>query len=119
MRRQELLSWKIFDGVVQEQTAFQEQFAEATGESNRESGLSKRSRLFRDRGISLDTTILSSFGIEGALRDMKDQAMLLEKSIARVAVIGPGWISPIKDSVTSFIRCRRCNRSRFTIRSFD
>jgi SAM-dependent methyltransferase len=76
--------------VVQEQTTFQEQFAEAKRETNQETGLSKRSHMFRDRGISLDTTILSSFGIEGALRDMKNQGILRERSIARVAVIGPG-----------------------------
>ena len=76
--------------VVQEQITFHEQFDEATRESNQEAGLSKRSRVFRDRGISLDTTILSSFGIEGALRDMKDRAVLPERSITRVAVIGPG-----------------------------
>ena len=76
--------------VVQEQIAFREQFDEATSENNQEAGLSKRSHMFRDRGISLDTTILSSFGIEAALREMKDRAVLPEKSIARVAVIGPG-----------------------------
>ena len=76
--------------VVQEQITFHEQFDEATSDSNQEAGLSKRSHVFRDRGISLDTTILSSFGIEGALRDMKDRAVLPERSIARVAVIGPG-----------------------------
>src|SRR6266567_2339512 len=76
--------------VVQEQITFHEQFDEATRESNQEAGLSKRSRVFRDRGISLDTTILSSFGVEGALRDMKDRAVLPERSITRVAVIGPG-----------------------------
>jgi SAM-dependent methyltransferase len=76
--------------VVQEQTSFQEQFNEATRENDQEAGLSKRSHLFRDRGISLDTTILSSFGIEGALRDMKNRAVLSERSITRVAVIGPG-----------------------------
>src|SRR6266571_1829255 len=76
--------------VVQEQITFHEQFDETTRESDQEAGLSKRSRVFRDRGISLDTTILSSFGIEGALRDMKDRAVLPERSITRVAVIGPG-----------------------------
>ena len=76
--------------VVHEQTTFQEQFDEAKRETNQEAGLFKRSHMFRDRGISLDTTILSSFGIEGALRDMKDQSVLRERSIARVAVIGPG-----------------------------
>jgi len=76
--------------VVQEQATFQEQFNEATHENDQEAGLSKRSHLFRDRGISLDATILSSFGIEGALRDMKSRAVLPEKAITRVAVIGSG-----------------------------
>jgi len=76
--------------VVQEQTTFQEQFEEAKRETNQEAGVSKRSHMFRERGISLDTTILSSFGIDGALRDLKDRAVLPERSIARVAVIGPG-----------------------------
>src|SRR5438034_2597625 len=58
--------------VVQEQITFRERFAEATRESDQTTDLSKRSRVFRDRGISLDTTILSSFGIESALRDMKN-----------------------------------------------
>jgi SAM-dependent methyltransferase len=76
--------------VVQEQNTFREQFDAATSESNQQAGLSKRSHLFRERGISLDTTILSSFGIDRALRDVKDRAMLPERSITRVAVIGPG-----------------------------
>ena len=76
--------------VVQEQTTFRERFNEATSENRQESGLSRRSRMFQARGISLDTTILSSFGIEGALRDMKDRLVLPERSVTRVAVIGPG-----------------------------
>jgi len=76
--------------VVQEQNTIRENFEEAGGESDQAAGLSRRSRVFRDRGISVDTTILSSFGIEGALRDMKDRAMLPKGSITRVAVIGPG-----------------------------
>jgi SAM-dependent methyltransferase len=76
--------------VVQEQNSIRENFEEAGGESDQAAGLSRRSRVFRDRGISVDTTILSSFGIEGALRDMKDRAMLPKGSITRVAVIGPG-----------------------------
>ncbi len=74
----------------QEQNSIRERFDEAGGESDQQAGLSKRSLVFRDRGISVDTTILSSFGIEGALRDMKDRAVLAKRSITRVAVIGPG-----------------------------
>jgi SAM-dependent methyltransferase len=76
--------------VVQEQNTFRERFAEATRETDQTTDLSKRSRVFRDRGISLDTTILSSFGIESSLRDMKDRGMLKADLITQVAVIGPG-----------------------------
>src|SRR5207249_10794260 len=76
--------------VVQEQNTIRERFDETASESDQEAALSKRSLVFRDRGISVDTTILSSFGIEGALRDMKDRAVLPKSSITRVAVIGPG-----------------------------
>jgi SAM-dependent methyltransferase len=76
--------------VVQEQNTIREKFEEAGGESDQQAGLSKRSRVFRNRGISVDTTILSSFGIDGALRDLKDRAVLPKGSITRVAVIGPG-----------------------------
>src|SRR6516162_4390173 len=76
--------------VVQEQNTIREQVDQAGRESNQQTGLSERSRVFRDRGISVDTTILSSFGIEGALRDMAERAVLPKGSITRVAVIGPG-----------------------------
>src|SRR5215472_10254899 len=76
--------------VVQEQKTIREQVDQAGRESNQETGLSERSRVFRDRGISVDTTILSSFGIDGALRDMADRGVLPKGSITRVAVIGPG-----------------------------
>jgi SAM-dependent methyltransferase len=76
--------------VVQEQNTIREKFEEAGGESDQQAGLSKRSRVFRNRGISVDTTILSSFGIEGTLRDMRDRSVLPKGSITRVAVIGPG-----------------------------
>ena len=49
-----------------------------------------RAQVFRDRGVSLDTTILPNFGIEETLRDMKEHGTLHENSVRRVAVIGPG-----------------------------
>jgi len=76
--------------VVQEQNIIRQQVDQAGHESNQETELSERSRVFRDRGISVDTTILSSFGIDGALRDMADRAVLPKGSITRVAIIGPG-----------------------------
>ncbi|HEY2382301.1 MAG TPA: hypothetical protein VGK48_14075 [Terriglobia bacterium] len=48
------------------------------------------STLFRDRGLSLDTSILPGYAIEQALRMMKNQGLLPPNDIHRVAVIGPG-----------------------------
>ena len=49
-----------------------------------------RPGLFRDRGVSLDTSIFPNFSIDQALRDLKKRGVLREGQVARVAVIGPG-----------------------------
>ena len=46
--------------------------------------------IFRDRGVSLDTSIFPNFSIEQALRDLKNRGVLRSGQVARVAVIGPG-----------------------------
>ena len=74
--------------VQQEQIVFGWRIVEATRDARL--GLSERSGVFRDRGISLDTSVLSSFGIDAALGDMKSRGVLRENSITRVAVIGAG-----------------------------
>ena len=76
--------------VVQEQITFAQRFEEAQNEIDRSLGLSKRSRIFRDRGVSLDATILPSFAVEETLRDMKTRGTLRNEQIRRVAVVGPG-----------------------------
>ena len=49
-----------------------------------------RSKLFRERGLSLDTSTLPSFALERALQQMQAQGLLGPASVRRVAVIGPG-----------------------------
>ncbi|MCU1336831.1 MAG: hypothetical protein JWO19_2412 [Bryobacterales bacterium] len=51
---------------------------------------SSRAQVFRDRGVSLDTTILPSFGLEETLRDLKSRGLLRNGGVTRAAVIGPG-----------------------------
>jgi SAM-dependent methyltransferase len=46
--------------------------------------------VFRDRGLSLDTTIFPGFSIEQTLRDLKAHGLLRDGQVARVAVVGPG-----------------------------
>jgi hypothetical protein len=60
------------------------------------------SRLFRDRGISLDTSILPGFAIERALLAMEDQELIPASGIRRVAVIGPGLDFSDKNSGYDF-----------------
>ena len=49
-----------------------------------------RASLFRDRGVSLDTSIFPDFSIEQTLRDLQKRGVLREGRVARVGVIGPG-----------------------------
>ena len=46
--------------------------------------------IFRDRGLSSDTSILIDFGIEQALDDLKSNGLLKPGGVRRVAIVGPG-----------------------------
>ena len=49
-----------------------------------------RSRLFRARGLSLDTSILPSLAIERSLGELRARGLVAANSVREVAVIGPG-----------------------------
>jgi len=61
-----------------------------------------RTSLFDDRGISLDTSIFPNFSIERTLSDLKQQGVLHEGQVARVAVIGPGLDFIDKNAESAF-----------------
>jgi SAM-dependent methyltransferase len=46
--------------------------------------------VFRERGLSSDTSVLSDFGVHTAIETMAKQATLKPGSVRRVAVVGPG-----------------------------
>ena len=46
--------------------------------------------IFRDRGLSSDTSILIDFGIEKALEVIKSEGLLRAAAVRRVAIVGPG-----------------------------
>ena len=50
----------------------------------------QRSTLFRTRGLSLDTSLVSNYSVEQALTAMKARRLLAPGAVARVAIIGPG-----------------------------
>jgi hypothetical protein len=68
--------------VLQERVTLARSASEAQGAA--------RSSLFRNRGVSLDTSIFPAFSIDQALRDLKTRGVLREGQISRVGVIGPG-----------------------------
>ena len=49
-----------------------------------------RSRVFRERGLSLDTSFRPSFALEQALAQLRQKGLLKAGTIREVAVIGPG-----------------------------
>lgn len=49
----------------------------------------ERSRLFRARGLSSDTSLLPNYAIEESLKELKARG-LVSNNVRRVAVIGPG-----------------------------
>ena len=64
--------------------------------------LAERSQLFRDRGVSLDTTLLPDFSIDLALQRLKDRGLLNPGEVERVAVVGPGLEFIDKDENSAF-----------------
>ncbi len=50
----------------------------------------ERSKLYRTRGLSLDTSLLPNFAIEESLKTMKARGLLGTGGVHRVAIIGPG-----------------------------
>ena len=57
----------------------------------------QRSRLFRTRGLSLDTSLVPNYSVEQALVTMKMRGLLGPGSVRRVAIVGPGLDFADKD----------------------
>jgi Carboxypeptidase regulatory-like domain/TonB dependent receptor len=50
----------------------------------------ERSRLFRSRGLSSDTSLLPNFALEESLKELKARGLLAPGTVNRVAIVGPG-----------------------------
>jgi hypothetical protein len=57
----------------------------------------RRSSLFRTRGLSLDTSLVVNYSVEQALRAIQARGLLIAGSIKRVAIVGPGLDFTDKD----------------------
>ncbi len=69
----------------------------ATSGSDAGTEFVRRSRLFRTRGLSLDTSLVTNYSVEQALAAMKARGLLKPGAVRRVAVVGPGLDFADKD----------------------
>jgi hypothetical protein len=73
----------------------QELGATASGDPSTE--FVQRSRLFRTRGLSLDTSLIPNYSIEQSLAAMKARGLIAPGAVRRVAIVGPGLDFANKD----------------------
>jgi hypothetical protein len=76
--------------VAREQQGFGSDLAGARKSGDATAEFAAASRLYRARGLSLDTSILPGFAVERALTRVRDGGLLARGSVRDVAVIGPG-----------------------------
>jgi SAM-dependent methyltransferase len=76
--------------VLNEQSGFAKIMEAARMQGDPSEEFAERSRLFRDRGLSSDTSLMPNFAIERALASLKAKGLLAPQSVRRVAIVGPG-----------------------------
>ena len=88
--------------VNSERARFQDELQAIRRLGDQSEAFAARSKLFRDRGLSLDTSIQPSFAIEQSLRELQKRGMLQAGGVHDVAVIGPGLDFSDKNSGYDF-----------------
>lgn len=81
--------------VASEQEQIDQELGATSGDPNTE--FVQRSRLFRTRGLSLDTSLIPNYAVEQALAAMKARGLLKPGAVRRVAIVGPGLDFADKD----------------------
>ena len=76
--------------VAQENRGYASELGELKKLGDATEEFAGRSRLFRTRGISLDTSIQPSFAVERTLGEMLQRGLIARGVIREVAVLGPG-----------------------------
>ncbi len=82
--------------VANEQDQIEQELG-ATGSADPRTEFVQRSRLFRTRGLSLDTSLLPNYSIERALSAITARGLVKPGSVQRVAIVGPGLDFADKD----------------------
>lgn len=76
--------------VLREQESYARTIEAARSLGNTSEEFAERSKLYRARGLSLDTSLLPNFAIQESLKAMRSRGLLAAGGLRRVAIIGPG-----------------------------
>jgi hypothetical protein len=79
-----------FARVLGEQASYAESLENARKSGDASQEFAERSKLYRERGLSSDTSLFPDFAIAEALAVIKTRGLLAQGSVRRVAIIGPG-----------------------------
>ena len=97
-------------------------------------GFAERSRIFRDRGLAGDSSVLTQFAVDRAVCGLRDRGFLSNRPVARVAIVGPGLDFADKQEgfdfyppqslqpftlIDSLLRCELASRSSLRITTLD
>ncbi len=76
--------------LLSEHAAYAKALEQARLLGNASEEFAERSRLYRNRGLSSDTSLLPNFAIEESLKAMQARGLFAAGSVRRLAIIGPG-----------------------------
>ena len=94
----------------------------------------ERSRIFRDRGLAGDSSVLTQFAVDRAVCGLRDRGLLSNRPVTRVAIVGPGLDFADKQEgfdfyppqslqpftlIDSLLRCGLASRSSLKITTLD
>jgi hypothetical protein len=97
-------------------------------------GFAERSRIFRERGLAGDSSVLTQFAVDRAICGLRDRGFLSNRPVTRVAIVGPGLDFADKQEgfdfyppqslqpftlIDSLLRCELASRSSLRITTLD
>ena len=97
-------------------------------------GFAERSRIFRDRGLAGDSSVLTQFAVDQAICGLRDRSFFSNRPVTRVAIVGPGLDFADKQEgfdfyppqslqpftlIDSLLRCELASRSSLRITTLD
>jgi len=76
--------------VLNEQESYEQAIAAARLQGGANEEFVERSKLYRTRGLSLDTTLSPNLAVEESLKALKARGLFAAGGVKKVAIIGPG-----------------------------